>query len=92
MDFLVESTERICKRLGPEQTKHAVEAIREDRMEDFIRQVLVYYDKAYSTGLSTRDQDKIIPIAAAETDALPNARRLLEAARQVSRSPEIMNT
>eukprot|EP01037_Dinobryon_pediforme_P008433 gene8433-8521_t len=36
-DFLIECTERIGKRLGPEQTKHAVAAIRENRMHDFIR-------------------------------------------------------
>jgi tRNA 2-selenouridine synthase len=61
-DFLVECTERIRKRLGPEQTKHAVAAIREDRMNDFIRIVLVYYDKTYRTGLSNRAQDRIFPV------------------------------
>lgn len=54
-DFLAECTERIHKRLGPEQTKQAVAAIRENRMADFVRIVLVYYDKTYRTGLSKRN-------------------------------------
>ena len=61
-DFLVECTERIRKRLGPEQTRNAVAAIRENRMEDFIRIVLVYYDKTYRTGLNNRAPDRIFPV------------------------------
>lgn len=58
-DFLVECTERIRKRLGPEQTKHAIQAIQEDHMEDFIRLVLVYYDKTYHAGLSKRNPEQL---------------------------------
>jgi len=61
-DLLVECTERIRKRLGPEQTRNAVAAIRENRMEDFIRIVLVYYDKTYRTGLNNRAPDRIFPV------------------------------
>jgi tRNA 2-selenouridine synthase len=58
-DFLIECTDRIRKRLGPEQTKHAILAIEENRMEDFIRQVLFYYDKAYLKMLEKRSADTI---------------------------------
>ncbi len=61
-DFLVECTERIHKRLGPEQTKHAITAIRENRMEDFIRLVLVYYDKTYRAGLTKRNQARVFSL------------------------------
>jgi tRNA 2-selenouridine synthase len=80
-DFLVESTERICKRLGPEQTRNAISAIREDRMADFIRQVLVYYDKTYSKGIITRDQNNIVPIVATNGNPDTNVSQLLSAAR-----------
>lgn len=80
-DFLVESTERISRRLGPEQTKNAITAIREDRMADFIRQVLIYYDKTYRKGIITRDQNNIIPILATNGDPETNAAQLLSAAR-----------
>lgn len=79
-DFLVECTERIRKRLGPEQTKRAVTAIREGRMEDFIREVLVYYDKTYRTGLQGRDAGHIIKVPVAEGSADTNATLVLTAA------------
>ena len=79
--FLIESTERIGRRLGPEQTKFAIAAIREGRMAEFIRQVLVYYDKTYRKGLVSRDHDNIIPIVSSTGDPETNADRLLSAAQ-----------
>ncbi|WP_295673877.1 tRNA 2-selenouridine(34) synthase MnmH [uncultured Mucilaginibacter sp.] len=72
-DFLKECTQKIWKRLGPEQTKNAINAIDEDRMADFIRIVLVYYDKSYRNGLAKRDQTKIMEINADSADAMANA-------------------
>jgi tRNA 2-selenouridine synthase len=80
-DFLIESTERIARRLGPDQTKFAVTAIQEGRMADFIRQVLVYYDKTYRKGLITRNPDNIIPVGATSGDPGKNAGYLLSIAR-----------
>lgn len=68
-DFLIECTERIHKRLGPEQTKHAIAAIREGRMDEFIRLVLVYYDKTYRTGLARRHTSRVFPIELNNRDA-----------------------
>ena len=58
-DFLVECTQRIHKRLGPEQTKNAIHAIRENRMEEFVGLALVYYDKTYKAGLANREAGQI---------------------------------
>jgi tRNA 2-selenouridine synthase len=79
-DFLITCTERIKKRLGPEQTKNAIAAINEDRMADFIRQVLVYYDKTYRRGLNDLDPAGILPVPVPSHDAKANARLLLKAA------------
>jgi len=76
-DFLAECTERICKRLGPEQTKHALEAIRENHMDDFIRLVLVYYDKTYRTGLSKRNSEQVFPVDINGDDIVNNAHTIL---------------
>ncbi|KAA2238632.1 tRNA 2-selenouridine(34) synthase MnmH [Chitinophaga agrisoli] len=76
-DFLVACTERIHKRLGPEQTKNAIAAIREDRMEDFIRIVLVYYDKTYRTGLGKRAPDHIFPVTMTGLDTTAGAQKLI---------------
>lgn len=76
-DFLVECTERIHKRLGPLQTKQAVAAIRENRMEDFIRLVLVYYDKTYRTGLSKRKPEQLFSIELTGVEANTHAEQIL---------------
>ena len=76
-EFLVECTTRIGKRLGPEQTKNAVTAINEGRMADFIRQVLVYYDKTYQTGLSKRSPEKVYTLDGLGGDANENAELIL---------------
>lgn len=76
-DFLVACTERIRKRLGPQQTKNAVAAIRENRMEDFIRTVLVYYDKTYRTGLSNRPQDRLFPVEVTNNDISATVHQLI---------------
>jgi len=76
-DFLKTCTQKIWKRLGPEQTKNAISAIDEDRMADFIRTVLVYYDKTYRNGLAKRDQSKIVEIDSDGADAAANARMII---------------
>ncbi|AMR32503.1 tRNA 2-selenouridine synthase [Mucilaginibacter sp. PAMC 26640] len=76
-DFLMESTERIRKRLGPEQTKFAIEAIMEGRMKDFVKIVLVYYDKTYRTGLSKRDASKVASLDLEDTDVATQANHIL---------------
>lgn len=83
-DFLVECTDRIRKRLGPEQTKQAITAIREDRMDEFIRLVLVYYDKTYRSGLIDRSADRILDISLDKTDPSLNARLVLDFARGIA--------
>jgi len=76
-DFLISCTERIRKRLGPEQTKHALQAIQENRMADFIALVLYYYDKTYHTGLNKRDAAKIFTLPLEIEDPTNNAKRVL---------------
>ncbi|OYZ47390.1 MAG: tRNA 2-selenouridine(34) synthase MnmH [Sphingobacteriales bacterium 24-40-4] len=76
-EFLIESTLRIGKRLGPEQTRDAVLAIRENRMDDFIKIVLVYYDKTYANGQGKREKESIHIIQCSSTNAEENCTLLL---------------
>ena len=91
-DFLVESTERIRKRLGPEQTKHAIAAIREDRMEDFIRLLLVYYDKTYRNSIAKRPAGLIIPVLLESHDREHNAATILQFEKKMQGSPLTQTT
>lgn len=52
---LVNAVIRIKKRLGGLETKEAVNALIEDRIEDCFRILLTYYDKWYSKGLHNRE-------------------------------------
>lgn len=60
---LIEATRRIEKRLGPQQTKQAVQFIEENELEEACAIILRYYDKAYDYGLAKRDQALIIRIS-----------------------------
>jgi len=82
-DFLVACTERIRKRLGPVQTKQAVAAIREDRMKDFIRLVLVYYDKTYRNGLVRRMELSVFTLVITNDDIRANAIELLNFSKTI---------
>ena len=81
--FLSACTERIRKRLGSEQTKNALTAIDEGRMEDFIRIVLVYYDKTYRKGLNSRKAGRIIPVGIRADDPVANASQILVTAKNL---------
>lgn len=52
---LVNAIIRIKKRLGGLETKEAINALVEDRVEDCFRILLTYYDKWYSKGLHNRE-------------------------------------
>ncbi|MBD3748027.1 MAG: tRNA 2-selenouridine(34) synthase MnmH [Sphingobacteriales bacterium] len=77
-DFLKTSVLRIQKRLGPLETKLTLQAIDEGRMKDFIRQVLVYYDKTYAKGINNREHQNIFTLEISKINPLENAKAILE--------------
>ncbi len=78
---LVEATQRIGRRLGPQNTKAAVEAIREGNLAPAIALVLNYYDKAYTYDLERRDVPRF-PLTVAGLSPLETAKALLEQVSQ----------
>ena len=82
-DFLIECTERIRKRLGLDQAKNAIIAIKEDRIADFIGVVMIYYDKTYRTSLARRNADHILKVDLENTDNTQNAREILHAVHAI---------
>nr|MBC7614319.1 tRNA 2-selenouridine(34) synthase MnmH [Pseudopedobacter sp.] len=82
-DFLKASVLRIAKRLGPLETKLTLQAIDEARMKDFIRQVLVYYDKTYAKGIASRHQESIHSLPLKHINPNENAKSILEFANQI---------
>lgn len=86
-EFLISCTERIQKRLGPVQTKDAIAAIKENRMEEFIRIVMVYYDKTYRNGLSKRPTNHILSLDIAKLDPIANASEILNFSNTIPPTP-----
>ncbi len=76
-DFLIASTQRISKRLGPKETKDAIAAITEDRMADFMRTALVYYDKTYAKGVASRAPENVFTINTGDKNLQETAQQLI---------------
>ncbi|MCF2491036.1 tRNA 2-selenouridine(34) synthase MnmH [Dyadobacter sp. CY347] len=76
--FLTTCTGRIHKRLGPLQTKQAIAAIQEGNMEEFIRIVLVYYDKTYGKDIAKRSAEKVLSLDLMSKETAENARQILK--------------
>jgi tRNA 2-selenouridine synthase len=82
-DFLKASVSRISKRLGPLETKLTLQAIDEGRMRDFIKQVLVYYDKTYAKGINSRVHDSIHTLSLNQINPIENAKAILNFVNQI---------
>jgi tRNA 2-selenouridine synthase len=90
-NFLIDCTQRIQKRLGFDQAKNAIIAIKDDRMNDFIRTVIVYYDKTYRLGLAARNTDRIVRIEADNTNYNKNARHILTVVQEAQAGNNLSN-
>lgn len=80
---LLNSLQKIHKRLGGLRYKAAVSAVKEERFATAIEQVLDYYDRAYGEGLDKRDKLKIQSVTFEEVAPGNNARKLLESVSQL---------
>jgi tRNA 2-selenouridine synthase len=83
-EFLKLAVQGITKRLGPLETKLTLQAIEENRMKDFINQVLVYYDKTYLKGLNNRNQELIKTIEFTKIDPIENANSIISFANKIN--------
>ena len=73
---LVEATRRIGKRLGPQRTREAVEAIAAGKLRLACQVILDYYDRTYAHGLARSPHSPVSLARAGETSAAV-AQRLL---------------
>ncbi|MFI5203585.1 MAG: tRNA 2-selenouridine(34) synthase MnmH [Flavobacteriales bacterium] len=72
---LIEAFRKIEKRIGPEQCKKAIEYIETGNLLESCKISLVYYDKAYTHGLSKRLPESItrIPVQQLEFSKIATA-------------------
>lgn len=76
-----DAIQRIHKRLGPLETKTALQFLEEENMADCFRILLKYYDKWYGRGLNMREHLKeiLVNVPAVSVDAVKNAQLLQNA-------------
>jgi tRNA 2-selenouridine synthase len=79
--LLKEAIERIQKRLGGLETKHATSLLEEGNTVECFRILLHYYDKCYLKGLNSRDEAGGLNIELDSVNAKTNATRVLQQIR-----------
>ena len=62
-ELLIEATLRIKKRLGPQRTKKAIEAINQKNWSEACRTMLDYYDRCYDYDLSRKATKRSVDIS-----------------------------
>jgi tRNA 2-selenouridine synthase len=74
---LIDSIERITKRLGGKNTKTATQSIKDNDFAEAANLALIYYDKYYLRGLNNRTlQDKIFKLKLDSVDAIKNSEKI----------------
>lgn len=81
-DKLVSAIMRIQKRLGPLETKTAINHLLEDNISDCFAILLKYYDKQYKKGLQERKPVQVHTITCGNTNAANNAILIANTIRQ----------
>lgn len=75
---LMECILKIEKRLGPQHTKHALEELQKENLQEVARITLTYYDKAYYYHHEKRNFQDVFFVECETADAALSAKRVIE--------------
>ncbi len=75
------ATERIARRLGPQRSRAALEAIARSDWAEACRQMLDYYDRCYDHELAGHPSPALAPVDLDESSAVEAAQQLLKLGR-----------
>lgn len=81
-EYLENCILKISKRLGGQNTKQALESLKNGTLEDVAGIVLTYYDKSYNFGLDKREKNTIYPVHLKTDHPKKNAEIIIEFARK----------
>ena len=76
-EILIYHLNRIQKRLGPNETKIAIESVQNGDMTYAVDLSLTYYDKAYNHGLLKRELKTVSELNLTEDNPLETAKKLI---------------
>lgn len=82
-ELLIESITRISKRLGGDNARDAISAVKTGDFAKAIGITLKYYDKTYLYSIGLKPQDKIIYIKTDTDDIESNTLKVIEAAGKI---------
>lgn len=83
-ELLVESVNRISRRIGGDNARDALEAIEADDFAKAIEITLRYYDKTYLYSISKNHQGQVIYIETDTNNIEENAIRILEESKRIT--------
>ncbi len=83
-ELLIESVNRISKRIGGDNARDALAAIEADDFTKAVDITLRYYDKTYLYSISKNHTGQVIYIETNNNDIEENAARVLEASKQIT--------
>lgn len=83
-EVLIENVNKISKRLGGQNAKGAVEAIKNNNLEKAVEIILIYYDKAYEFSLSKREPSILYKLELNSDQPKSNAEKILTFQKQLS--------
>jgi tRNA 2-selenouridine synthase len=83
VEALMDATQRIEKRIGPQQTKEALQALRDGDLRKGLFYSLVYYDKAYRHKTDQRTKESVFLVSSDVVDAERNAQLILSAQNKI---------
>jgi len=86
-DELIQSVNKISKRLGDQSTQLCIESIKNKDYYLVADLTLNYYDKAYRNGLSKRDKDLIYSININENNKELNAQNIIDFSKSIELIP-----
>ncbi len=78
IDLLITATERISKRLGPNETKICINYLKENKITEAIKILLSYYDKGYVKAMNQREtlQEQLTTISSPTFNPIQNIKLL----------------
>ena len=83
-ETLIESILKISKRLGGDNTRDAIDAVKKGDYSKAIEITLNYYDKAYLFGLKKKSSNNLVYVQTETDDIELNALKILEASGKIT--------
>ena len=84
VEDLIANTIKLERALGGGRLKEALQRLNENNLVEWIKMMLVYYDKTYLYGLSMRNAELNFPVEVSHQDVSASIEKIIEQSRNLS--------